>query len=174
MKATVRILATVLVLLLAAVPMTASAETVEGANQSRIVDVQAKYADGVTTPDVYSLDVSWGAMQFTYSQSGSRVWDPANHAYTENTTTGWAASGNTVTVTNHSNRDVTVTFSYEKGTGYDGVSGTFDIPTDTLTAGEVGNVEGADSVTAKLTLSGTLASNVTEFTKVGTVKISLR
>ena len=59
MKATVRFLVTALVLMLVALPLTASAATLNGQGQSTIADVQAKYAEGMTTPDVYSLEVSW-------------------------------------------------------------------------------------------------------------------
>lgn len=173
MKATVRFLVTALVLMLVALPLTASAATLNGQGQSTIADVQAKYAEGMTTPDVYSLEVSWGAMEFTCTRTGRNEWNPAEHKYTENTTYVWTANGNTVTVKNHSNRNVTVTFSYEKAAGYDSITGEFDVATKALEAGEVGNVDGAAGVTATLTLSGSLASNVTTSTKVGTVKISV-
>ena len=55
MKATVRFLVTALILMFVALPLTASAATLNGQGQSTIADVQAKYAEGMTTPDVYSL-----------------------------------------------------------------------------------------------------------------------
>lgn len=165
----------IMAFLILAVPVTAFAaeETITSENGSQSIDVQAKYTNGTTTPDVYSVDVTWGAMQFTYSASGTKEWDPSTHQYTDNTTTGWSASGNTVTVTNHSNKDVDVTFAYAKTSGFDGVSGAFSVESDTLAAGAEGNVGGADSVSTELTLSGTLASTVTEFTKVGSITVSL-
>lgn len=170
------VMATVLVLLLAALPMNALAagNTLTGADESRNVDVRAKYVDGTSTPDVYSIDVVWGAMQFTYSSSGTREWDPATHRYTGSITGTWAATGNTVTVTNHSNKAVGVAFSYEKAAGFDSIGGAFSIGSDTLAAGVEGNVAGADSVRTELTLSGTLPETVTEFTKIGSVTVSLR
>ena len=100
MKATVRFLVTALVLMFVALPLTASAATLNGQGQSTIADVQAKYAEGMTTPDVYSLEVSWGAMEFTCTRTGRNEWNPAEHKYTENTTYVWTANGNTVTVKN--------------------------------------------------------------------------
>lgn len=173
MKTTVRFLATVLVLLLVAAPMTAFADTL-GENGNRDINVEAKYVDGIRTPDVYSIDVTWGAMQFTYTNSGVREWDPSNHQYADTLTPGWTANGNSVTVTNHSNVAVDVTFSYKKATGFDGISGEFSVTSKNLKAGEVGNVAGADSVTTELALSGALASTVTDFTKIGSVTVSLR
>ena len=113
-------------------------------------------------------------MQFTYSTSGTREWDPSTHKYKDDVTSGWTASGNTVTVTNHSNRAVKVTFEYESVHGFDGIKGTFSVASDTLSAGVEGNVSGADSVSTTLKLSGFLASDIAKFTKVGSVTVSLQ
>ena len=154
-------------MLMATQVVPASAETVSGKTDSKSIDVKAKYAGGITTPEVYSVDVTWGKMEFTYSASGTHDWDP------DNTSASWTADGNDVTVVNHSNKDVTVNFAYTAAEGYSGVTGEFSVASDTLDAGAVGNVDGADSVSTRLTLSGTLASTVTEFTKVGSITVSL-
>lgn len=119
------------------------------------------------------MDVSWGKMEFTYSASGTRDWDPATHKYTDNTSASWTADGNDVTVVNHSNKDVKVNFAYAAAEDYGGVTGEFSVTSDTLDAGVEDNADGADSVVTRLTLSGVLASNVLEFTKVGSVTVSL-
>ena len=113
MKAITRIFITVLALLVAtaSVSVFAADSTLKGKSDGQSIDVQAKYVDGVESPDVYSIDVTWGSMQFTYSTSGTREWDPSTHKYKDDVTSGWTASGNTVTVTNHSNRAVKVTFT---------------------------------------------------------------
>ena len=135
-----------LTLTILAVPVTAyGGEDTIGKNENRSIDVQAKYANGTDTPDVYSVNVVWGAMQFTY----------------------------TVTVTNHSNKDVNVSFAYAKASGFEDVNGAFSVESKTLNAGTVDDVAGADGVSTKLTLSGTLASNITNFTKVGSITVSL-
>ena len=171
-----KIFITVLVLLVATTPVSvfAADSILNGRNDAHNIDVQAKYVDGVESPDVYSVDVTWGSMQFTYSTSGTREWDPSTHKYTDDVTGGWTESGNTVTVTNHSNRDVKVAFAYETAHGFDGIRGTFSVTSDTLSAGVEGNVAGADSVSTTLKLSGSLANNVSEFTKVGSITISLQ
>ena len=112
-------------------------------------------------------------MQFTFTESGSKTWNPNNHSYTENTTTGWTASGNTVTVTNHSNVGVTASFGFEALTAYNTVIGSFDVASKALAAGVVDGYDDAESVTAKLTLAGTLAESVTSFTKVGTITVTI-
>lgn len=159
--------------LIAAQAVLASAETVSGIPGSKSIDVKAKFAGGTTTPDVYSVDVTWGKMEFTYSAAGTRDWDPVTHKYTDNTSASWTADGNSVTVVNHSNKDVKADFAYAAAEGYDSVTGTFSVASHTLTAGIVGNPDGADSVSSELTLDGTLADTVAEFTKVGSVTVSL-
>ena len=151
------------------------AATTIGKNESSSANVKGTYVSGGTAAIVYSVDIKWGSMEFTYTTASQGTWNPQTHQYDGATTAGWsyADGANEVEVTNHSNRDVTVTFSYEKAAGYDSITGEFDVAAKTLEAGEVGNVDGAAGVTATLTLSGSLASNVTTSTKVGTVKISV-
>lgn len=170
-----KLFAVILAMMIVATPVTAFAAegTITNENGSQSIDVQAKYVDGIATPDVYSVDVVWGAMKFTYSSSGIRTWDPSNHQYTDSVSASWSANGNNVTVINHSNKDVDVAFAYVKTSGFNDVSGTFSVVSDTLTAGIEGDVIGADSVSTDLTLSGTLASTATAFTKVGTVTVTL-
>lgn len=160
-------------MLMAAQVVPASAETVSGKPGSKSIDVNARYAGGTTTPEVYSVDVAWGKMEFTYSASGTRDWDPATHQYTDNTSASWAADGNEVTVVNHSNRAVHVGFTYAAVEGYSDITGEFSVASDTLDAGAVGNVDGADSVSTRLTLSGALTSTAVAFTKVGSITVAL-
>lgn len=140
---------------------------------SKTIDVEAKYADGVTTPIVYSVDLTWCAMEFTYNAAGTNDWNPANHDYDVNVNTSWSASGNTITVTNHSNTAVTATFAYGKATGFEAVNGAFSSASLPLATADGTAVGSAPSGTTTLTLSGTLASSVTNFTKVGTITVTL-
>lgn len=151
----------------------AESDTLTGAG-SKTIDVKAKYTDGVTTPTVYSVDLTWGAMEFTYSVSGTKTWNPSTHVYDVVTTPTWTAAGNTVTVTNHSNAAVTAAFVYAKAAGFDGVNGTFNNASLPLLATVEGSAVGsAPSGSTTLTLDGTLANTVTNFTKVGTITVTL-
>ena len=64
-----------------------------------------------TIAEVYAVDIEWGSLTFTYSTAYSD-WDKTTHTYkTENG--GWAGeTSKTITVTNHSNKDVTVKTVY--------------------------------------------------------------
>jgi len=140
---------------------------------NRTQDVKAKYSGGAAEPEVYSVDVTWGKMEFTYSVGGTRTWNPDTHLYDDKSTAGWTEDGNDITVVNHSNKPVNVAFSYEAAQGFSDIIGSFTSASDTLFAGSLGDYDGADMVTTNLTLSGALASSVTEFTKVGTITVAL-
>ena len=113
-------------------------------------------------------------MQFTYSVGGTHTWDPVNHEYKDNTSASWTASGNTVTVTNHSNVAIKAELSFAAESAYSGITGSFGEDATLLLATAVGtNKDTAPSDTANLTLSGTLASNVTTSTKVGTITVKI-
>ena len=108
-------------------------------------------------------------MNFTYNDGS---WNPDKHEYDAN----WTASGNTVTVTNHSNTEINAKLSYQAAENYGGINGTFT-GTDgnnalALASAVNTTYENAPSATATLNLSGTLdkaAANAT----VGTITVAL-
>lgn len=167
-KITALILALTLVM---SMSITAFATTIGTGDQD--IDVKGKYLDNSTTPTIYSVDVTWGAMEFTYTESGAMTWNPADHTYTDSTSAAWVANGNAVTVTNHSNAEVMASFAFNALDAYNTVTGSFDIESETLDAGVEGGYDNADKVVATLTLTGSLAETVTNFTKVGTITVKI-
>lgn len=157
-----------------AMSTTAFAVTMDNTSAPQEIDVNAKYVDGVSAPDIYSVDVSWGAMEFTYTVSGTKTWDPSTHEYEVSTVGEWSESGNTVTVTNHSNDGVTVTFDFEALDAYSTVSGAFSKGVAALPSAEGMALDAAElTASTELTLSGTLSDSVTALTKVGTVTVTI-
>jgi len=149
-----------------------AADTNTGGNTS--IDVNAVYTSGVSTPDVVSVDIAWGEMQFTYNVSGSMDWDAVNHQYVNNVSETWTAKGNSVTVTNHSNVAIKADLSFAAESAYSGISGSFGADASLLLASAVGTAKNAaPSDTATLTLSGVLENNVTASTKVGTITVRI-
>ena len=120
-------------------------------------DVTAKYEQNESEQPIYNVDLNWGDLTFTYTETTTKVWNPETHTYDTTTTGSW----DKITVTNHSNVSVDVAMSVTPvdGTGVD-VSLTGG--NATLAAGEVGNVDGAASVTGTITVSGKPNSTVTE------------
>lgn len=155
-----------------AMSISAFAETVSPLEDKNI-SVMARYEDNVVDSAVYSVDVEWGVMEFVYTESGSNIWDAATHEYVFDSQAAWSAEGNTVKVTNHSNRTVNVAFDYASLADYSDVTGTMSVESAQLDAGEEGNYAGAANVTSELTLSGSVNSDVTDFTNVGTVTVKL-
>lgn len=170
-KLTAAILSLALILSLS---VTAFAATNDGATGTDI-DVNAKYVDGVATATKISVDVTWDAMEFTYTVSGTKTWDAAKHDYTVSTSGAWSASGNEIRVTNHSNTAVKAAFSFEALAAYSTVKGIFSENELSLPTAEGKAVDAAE-LTGKtaLTLSGTLDKSTTAMTKVGTVTVTIR
>ena len=162
------------------------ADTFDKANGSdQVIDVTGSYSG--TPTETYSVDVKWDAMEFVYTANDQTQWDPENHTYVLTTggedTAAWSANGgDTVTVTNHSNKAVNVAFRFDKESGVNGTyTGSFtytdsknavDNGTVKLDAGVENAYAAADKVVAKLTLDGTLAAGTTT-TKLGTITVRI-
>lgn len=146
-----------------------------GKDSSKEIDVTAKYQSSATTPTVYSVDIKWDNMTFTYNETGTKTWNANNHSYSiENAQGAWDKTSATITVTNHSNVsvDVTVTHTITEGFGIAGVL--MEGSTATLDAGVEGNHAGADSHTATLIIIGTPNDKITsDGVKIGTVKVTI-
>ncbi|MCD8120589.1 MAG: hypothetical protein LUE29_14130 [Lachnospiraceae bacterium] len=152
----------------------ATVTTVPGAPDG--IDVYAQYDDSTSTPTVYSVDITWDSMTFVYEETGAKNWDASDHSYTEQTTSAWTYSEAEITVTNHSNAAVDVTLAYTADDTVDsGVTGSLDVTSGTLAAGEVDGYATADTLTSIFTVSGTPNSSVVtaEGVKIGTISITL-
>lgn len=144
-----------------------------GLGEQDPIDVTAKYNDAAATLTVYSVDLTWADMTFTYNESGTRTWDPDTHTYTENITSGWNRTTADVMATNHSNAAVKVTMVYD-AKGDTGVTGTLSNASFKLAAGVEGDYANADSDAATLTISGTPNGSVTaEGITVGTITVTI-
>lgn len=150
-----------------------SGSTTIGENGSQPIDVTAKHTGSTDTDTVYSVDIVWDDMTFTYHESGSRTWNPSDHTYTDNTTAGWDKTTADVTVTNHSNADVDVALAYTPVDGT-GVSGALADSSYTLVAGVENKYTEADSKTSTFTVSGKPTEAVTaEGVKIGTITVTV-
>lgn len=173
---------TALVLTLAMVfslaPLSAYADTIDRVGGTASHDVKATYradSSGGAGGTVYNVDITWGDMAFTYTAAAG-IWDPTNHTYTGAEGGAWAVDkegGNTITVTNHSNADVTAVFNYAAASGFEGISGTFDNASLALESAVGTAVAEAPKGTASLTLSGALDSATADNTKIGTITVTL-
>lgn len=135
--------------------------------------VTASYSAGAGGGTVYSVDITWGNMEFTYSEGSGSTWNPATHTYSSGGAGGWSNSGNTITVTNHSNTGVTANLTYTPETGFTEISGNFNKSTMNLATAVGTEVPEAPKDTAALTLTGKLASTVTVPATIGTITVTI-
>lgn len=165
------------VLLMAGFGTRVYAETPDGTitamPDSKTITVTGSYVGTGELLDTYSVDIEWGAMNFTYNAEGNRTWDKQTHTYSVSSTDGWTAEGNIVKVTNHSNVPVNVDFNFEKSNVNGTYTGIMSVAKKTLNAGVENKPLEADFVESKLTLDGTLNALQTEKTELGTIKVSL-
>lgn len=137
------------------------------------IDVTAKYNDGATEPTVYSVDLTWEDMTFTYNESGTRTWDPDTHTYTDTTSAGWDKISATVTATNHSNVQVTVKFDYTPQ-GATGVNASMSKDSFKLAAGVENKPNEAATDSSILMITGMPNNSVTaEGVTVGAITVTI-
>ena len=128
-------------------------------NIKKNISVKAKYVEDIKASKTIQADVVWGKMEFTYNMSGTKTWNAKTHEYDIDTNGKWSAKGNDISVTNHSNRDIDVDFTYDEVT----------IPTAENKAVD----DEILTISTDLTLSGGLSSDVTDLTKVGNVAVTI-
>lgn len=83
------------------------------------------YADDPGT--VYSVDIDWGGMNFTYHDRSMGVWDAEKHMYAVDKENYWSCDEdeNKITVTNHSNAEIKATFSFTASDEHKDIEGDF-------------------------------------------------
>ena len=152
--------------------------SISGSN-TKTIEVTGTYSGSDVSGDVYSVDISWGAMEFTYTVVSGQAWDPKTHQYSPTVEPKWEATnnGNTITTANHSNKAVNVAFAFAKDeTNAPNVIGSFDKESYILSTADTGeslnNPGKAPTDTSTLTISGTLEPDKTGV-KIGTVTVTL-
>lgn len=150
-----------------AVPSTAFAEITE-TNGYEKWPVHGTYEAGSTASTLYSVEIYWQELDFTYTAAGEGTWDPATHQFDgQGEDPGWSSTTNAIVVVNHSNKALNANLTFEAVSTYDGkITGSFrssNSATDTLTSlsladaaeGEsLGDPTKAPSASCVLTLSG--------------------
>lgn len=135
-------------------------------------DVKGTYQAGGSSAVVYSVDIAWTDMSFTYTDAGEGTWDPETHQYDGGAKAAWTASNDSITVTNHSNAAVKATASYQAETGYESTTMTFGNNGATVATAEGTAVTSAPSATITVTPGGTLAESANGG-KIGTITVSI-
>lgn len=166
-------LALAMVLSLSTTALAAGNVNGAGVGSQDPIDVTAKYNDDATEPTVYSVDLTWEDMTFTYNESDTRTWDPDTHTYTDTTSAGWDKTTAAVTATNHSNAEVKVSFTYTPQ-GDTGVTASMSKDSFKLAAGVENKPNEAATDSSILTITGTPNNSVTaEGVTIGTITVTI-
>ena len=133
--------------------------------------------------DVTDVSVSWTSVEFTYVFN--KTWNPSTHQ--DDVSGGWKTSSDatlettksaTLTITNNSNKDVTVAAVYEaaaldgeNATQFAGVNVALgDLDKTNLVAA---TTSATDTATATLTISGAPTEKAHDTFKIGTINITV-
>ena len=123
------------------------------------IEIVGTYAAGQIADEIISADISWDAMDFTYTAPSQGTWNPVTHTYDGATAGGWSDNTPAITVTNHSNVAVNATLGFTASV--DGVVGTFTEASGTendnilnLATAEGTEVGSAPKATANFSISG--------------------
>ena len=135
-------------------------------------EVKGTYQPGGSGAVVYSVDIAWTDMNFTYTGAGEGTWNPETHQYSGSSEGAWTASNDSITVTNHSNAAVKATASYKAETGYESTTMTFGNNEATVATAVGTEVASAPSATITVTPGGTLAESANGG-KIGTITVSI-
>ena len=161
----------IVVLLLSLSVSSAAAETTEVGK----TPVKAVYVEAPETPQVISVDIVWGGMEFTYQGGAESVWDPKTHSY-KDSGAGWAKSDAYISLTNHSNVLLKASIDYQQNTAYGNMWLEF---TDSFpfvgSAETVKDGQGqACTVLVRAIPAGTPDSLPTTSTPVGEIKVTVQ
>ena len=143
--------------------------------------VYGTYQPEGEAPTVYSVDVSWGSMEFTYTDGAvSKTWNPSTHQYTESVGEGsWSNQdgANKVTVTNRSNKALTATVEAATSGSYTGITAKVDNASLSLEDASIGATTAvagtASTASATISLSGALTDKNANKATIGSVTVKI-
>ncbi len=78
-------------------------------------DVIGNFVGSSKPETVYQVEIYWGSMEFSYTESDTGTWNPSTHSYVGGGKTGvWSVedNSNSIAVYNRSNSDVNISLTY--------------------------------------------------------------
>ena len=147
-----------------------------GVNEEVSIDIQGRYIPVVEDAEnYYSVDITWGNMQFTYTQTF--VWDETTHDYTkiDSENSGWSGIGS-ITVTNHSNKGISaVAFHGGHAMFTKNSDGSGELNTKgTVSLGEAESGQAAPTGTVYVVMDPDwVYTTSTEFVKIETITVQI-
>lgn len=167
------------IVMIATLSVTAFATTVTTVPGSDSADVMAKY-NSEEPADVYSVDVTWGAMEFDYN-AGGQIWNTESHKWEADPAApaGWAVkdASNTITLANNSSKAVDASFAF--AADYADLSGKFTYNAADLTGALNLEMPKADTPAKNYVVAFNPVGNLpgthssTAYAKMGTITVTL-
>ena len=133
-------------------------------------NVKGTYQAGSASATVYSVNIIWDSLEFTYTAAGEGTWNPATHKYDGGSEASWSGSKN-ITVTNHSNAAVKATASFQANSSYEAVSMTFGNNGQQINSAVDTAYDQAPNLTISVTPSGDLPADTNG--TIGSVKLTI-
>lgn len=132
-------------------------------------DVTGTTVEGSTGGALYSVDITWPSLSFTYYEEIGESWDPENHTGVPGTPAHWTGGGD-ITITNHSNRVIRITPIYTAEKTYSDAKILFD--TTELLVDTAANGNEAKSETIHISAVGSLPTG-TNAQKIGAISLTV-
>ena len=168
MKKVLSVIVTVMLLLSMTIPVFATTGVGVGGTDSTVV--KGTYTEK-TVKTVYSVDITWEGLAFTYNAEYKGQWNANTHSYENATAAGWTEGTGKITITNHSNTGITATPKYTANAAYKTAGMTFS--TNALQVATADNGTGSavvDYIT--VTPNGTLPEGA-DNAEIGTITITI-
>lgn len=119
---------------------------------------------GEVDSPIYAVEITWGKMEFIYTEQVNYVWDNDSHVYELGTSTfNWVNKDNYVDVNNKSFTKINVELEYVSLKN--DINGVFNVSNKEITS------NAKERFT--LTLNGKLDSSNLNYTKVGSINLKI-
>ncbi|MBX9035110.1 hypothetical protein [Gordonibacter massiliensis (ex Traore et al. 2017)] len=156
---------------------TAFADAIGQEGGSATKEVTATYT-GEAEKVVYSVDITWANMDFTYTAASKGIWQPESHSYVGGNDASWTSGK--ISLTNHSNTAIEAVPSYTPVSGYEGISMVFGgsgfangaLHVDSADNGVAGNAGSAQLGEINVTPQGDLAEGAKNV-KIGSLVVTI-
>ena len=110
------------IVMIATIAIPASAEaTIDSHGDSATITVSGIFLPSGGEFKTISVDLVWDEMTFTYIKTSSGDWNPDTHEYEGGIEGAWSEETSTITVTNHSDVEITAALGFEAIADVEGV-----------------------------------------------------
>lgn len=128
------------------------------------------------SPIVYSVEIEWETMEFTYYEESAATWNPSTLKYdTGYQAEGWDPSDKaSVTISNSSNTDILATFTYEANAGYESAKMNFTANELYVASADDGNGTGSVKTGTSTVTPGGKLESAADNAEIGNITITIK